>query len=55
MRDDECPRASETSPALSAALAAPPGRCQICGAAQEAADSILCRVCGEPVLRGGWA
>lgn len=35
--------------------AEPEGRCQICGARHEASDPILCRVCGEPVLRWGWA
>ena len=30
-------------------------RCQICGARHDEVDPILCRVCGEPVLRDGWA
>lgn len=33
----------------------PGGRCQICGTPHQATESILCRVCGEPVLRWGWA
>ena len=30
-------------------------RCQLCGAAREREDPILCRVCGEPVIVWGWA
>jgi hypothetical protein len=34
---------------------APDGRCQLCGAPHDAAEPILCSVCGEPVLLLGWA
>lgn len=34
---------------------APPPACPVCGADRTADDEVLCRVCGEPVLRGGWA
>jgi len=30
-------------------------RCPVCGADRGPDDPILCRACGEPVLRGGWA
>ena len=33
----------------------PDGHCQVCGAPHAADDPILCEVCGEPVLRWGWA
>ncbi len=36
----------------------PPGwtvKCQVCGTVHEPEDSILCRVCGEPVIVWGWA
>jgi ribosomal protein S27E len=32
-----------------------PVKCEICGTFRRPADSILCRVCGEPVLVWGWA
>jgi hypothetical protein len=49
-------REGEAERSFSAALLPPPtGRCQVCGAPHEAADPILCAVCGEPVLRCGWA
>ena len=35
--------------------AEPPAHCQVCGAARAPRDSILCRVCGEPVIVWGWA
>lgn len=31
------------------------GRCQLCGAPHDTDESILCSVCGEPVLLLGWA
>ncbi len=30
-------------------------RCQICRTVHRPEDSILCRVCGEPVIVWGWA
>ena len=36
-------------------FAEPLAACQICGAARESGDPILCRVCGEPVIAWGWA
>jgi hypothetical protein len=32
-----------------------PAHCQVCGAERAPGDSILCRVCGEPVIILGWA
>jgi hypothetical protein len=52
MRDRDREHRSETDPTDAAA---PPGRCQICGAPHAAAESILCAACGEPVLLWGWA
>lgn len=47
--------AESEAPRAAAVTLPPSGRCQICGAPHEAAESILCRVCGEPVLLWGWA
>ena len=33
----------------------PDEHCQICGAPHAVDDPNLCHVCGEPVLRWGWA
>ncbi len=30
-------------------------KCQVCGTVRQPKDSILCRVCGEPVIIWGWA
>ncbi len=35
--------------------AEPSGICQICGTRWRPGDSIVCRVCAEPVLLWGWA
>jgi len=48
-------RERERMPEAPEAISPPPARCQVCGAPHEAAESILCDVCGEPVLRWGWA
>lgn len=37
------------------AIPEPDGRCQVCGAPHGKDDPIFCAVCGEPVLRWGWA
>jgi hypothetical protein len=37
------------------AAAEPSSICQICGTRRRPEDSILCRVCAEPVLLWGWA
>ena len=31
------------------------GHCQICRAPHAPDDPVLCEICGEPVLRWGWA
>jgi hypothetical protein len=55
MRDREPDREPATVTPAPPLLPPPRGRCQICGAPHDARESILCRVCHQPVLLCGWA